>query len=116
MEMNEILNGLNSSGHEDFSCNSGFGTSDNQGCTSGVGGIGGLGGSWIWILLILFYTCSGSRKKSHNHCCDDHGYGEMNESKGGCSSYLFLLVLLFLCNGNRNNNGAGGLGNIFGCC
>lgn len=133
MEMNEILNGLNSCGCGDDEsncgpvCNTGF---NNNGCNSGFGG-----GSWIWILLILFYTCSGSRnrgngcghgcecvckcEKKKDDCCCKQSCG-MEKSKGGCSSYLFLLVLLFLCNSNRcgddGNNGFGGFGNILGCC
>ena len=54
MEMNEILNGLNSCGGND---NIAPQCPPNQGPFCGGGFGGGFGGfSWIWILLILFYS------------------------------------------------------------
>ena len=49
-------------------------------------------GSWIWILLILFYAGQGGT--ANTGCCCGGGY-------------LFLLVILFLCNGTFGcgNNG-----------
>ena len=101
MEMNEILNGLNScEGISDYGSN----------CHSGCGF-----GSWIWILLILFYS-TGNRgnnccqKPKNDCCCNTGGYGGSNTG-----SYLFLLVILFLCNGCSGNNGIGN-GNLFGGC
>lgn len=107
----------------------------------GNGGLGnGIGcgfGSWIWILLILFYCgcgCGGNgllggRGYSNNcGCCDRcececgcNNFRYNNNSIGGglfcgnsCTSYLFLLVILFLCNGRFNNVGGFG-GNCGGC-
>ena len=127
MEMNEILNGLNSCG-----CNDGvaaqcptqpIGTC-NTGCGNGFG-FGGFG-SWIWILLILFYSggfgggnnnrgcCCKKQSKSDCYCCKGNsGYGG---GLGSCTPYLFLLVILFLCNGCSGFGGNYGSGNLFGGC
>ncbi|MBU3108351.1 hypothetical protein [Clostridium gasigenes] len=135
MEMNEILNGLNSCGCGDESSNCTPNCTPN--CNTG-GNAGFGGGCWIWILLILLYSRSGSRNKSHddcyccvkkkNNCCCEKEKNdcccEHNESKGGCSFYLFLLVILFICNGNGSGRdcgnsgfgGLGGFGNLLGCC
>ena len=84
MEMNEILNGL--------SCDFNEGTNDNS-CNNGCGF-----GSWIWILLILFYS-----RGTGSRCCEEV---KAVDSCGGtkCSSYLFLLIILFLSNACSNNN------------
>ena len=131
MEMNEILNGLNSCGCGDEKiqdCTPNCVPNCNTGGNAGFGG-----GCWIWILLILLYSRSGSKSKSHDdcyccvkkkdHCCCEKEKNdcccEHNESKGGCSFYLFLLVILFICNGNGKDCGKGGLGgfgNLLGCC
>lgn len=76
-------------------------------------GMGGCGfGSWIWILLILFYAGQGGggitrnsgcccKSNSNSCCCGNSGnsglFGGLGNSGGG---YLFLLVILFLCNGS----------------
>lgn len=140
MEMNEILNGLNSCG-----CNDNVapqcppqGIPNNFG--GGFGGCGGFGGfgSWIWILLILFYSggfsggfggnrrsnccCKKERRRNccckETECCCDGGYGSKSGGGlGNCTPYLFLLVILFLCNGSSFGNcGNLGNGNIFGGC
>lgn len=120
MEMNEILNGLNSCGVND-------GIAPICPPNGGIGGINnGCGfGSWIWILLILFYSGGFGRKNNNccpdkcckkDHCCHgERGYGNTGGC-GGFSSYLFLLVILFLCNGCHRDGF--GTGNIFGagCC
>ena len=136
MEMNDILNGLNScdddcseSTSSSCGCGSNFGGSG--GCFPGGFGQGGFGqggvtgcgfGSWIWILLILFY-CGCGRKNTNNCCrerrdeCCDRGRSG-GGILGNCGSYLFLLVILFLCNnGNQNSCLGGGCGsqNNFGC-
>lgn len=152
MEMNDILNGLNSCGDSccdrdsdcggfntdtsDMNCefgssngsNSGFSNCGFGNCGFGNCGFGGCGfGSWIWILLILFYggcgrnsflgaggynnnncccCCKyGSKGKGECCCCNKYGGNNYANGTGGCSSYLFLLVILFLCNGNFPNNG-----------
>lgn len=79
-------------------------------------------GSWIWILLILFYAgqggtantgCCYGNKGSNNCCCGYNNNSNNGSFYGG--GYLFLLVILFLCNGtfgcgnngcNANYNGA----------
>ncbi|WP_066895373.1 hypothetical protein [Clostridium nigeriense] len=123
MEMNEILNGLNSCG-----CNDGvapqcptqpIGPCNNNGCFGF--------GSWIWILLILFYSGGFGGGYNNNRCCckkqvksecccgrGNAGYGGL----GNCTPYLFLLVILFLCNGcsGFGNCGNFGNGNLFGGC
>lgn len=114
MEMNEILNGLNSSYCNDEvipQCPPTQGMSCGNNCGFG---------SWIWILLILFYSqgfggagntgCCG-RKAMKDECCCNQG----NRGYGGFSSYLFLLVILFLCNG-CSGNGNFGNNNLFGGC
>ena len=133
MEMNDILNGLNScdddcseSTSNSFSCGPSFGGQGN-GCFPGgfgQGGVTGCGfGSWIWILLILFY-CGCGRKNTNNCCCEkkDDCCCDRGRSGGGilgnCGSYLFLLVILFLCNNSNQSAGFGGgcgLPNNFGC-
>lgn len=130
MEMNDILNGLNSCSDDDCcestpnncSCGPSFGGPGFGGfpgnCGQGFGNTCGCGfGSWIWILLILFYCGCGKSfgrvgndcccEKKHDCCCG-HGSG----SYGGgflsnCSPYLFVLVILFLCNNNFNGCGVG---------
>ncbi|MDV4150924.1 hypothetical protein R0131_08755 [Clostridium sp. AL.422] len=133
MEMNEILNGLNSCGCSDdvsSNCsNQSIGSFNNNGCFGF--------GSWIWILLILFYSggfgggyggnrayrcCKKERKR--DHCCEEYdpccdgGYGSrFGGGLGSCTPYLFLLVILFLCNGSGFGNcGNFGSGNLFGGC
>lgn len=101
MEVNDILNSLNS-----YDCNEK--ASPIQNCNHGCGF-----NSWIWILLILFY--SGRRR---NDCCcpkrrrsDVRGIG----SESGCG-FLFLLVILFICNrcnSDRDNNNNFFNGTIF---
>ncbi|MBW6409165.1 hypothetical protein [Clostridium weizhouense] len=157
MEMNDILNGLNSCGDsccdQDTDCggfnndtsgmNFGNGCGFGPGCGAGPGcgvspAFGGCGfGSWIWILLILFYGgCgrnsflgTGGYNNGYNNCCsccckkkdDCCCCSRNNNGTGGCSSYLFLLVILFLCNGNFPNNGISPFNNAcntacgFGC-
>jgi hypothetical protein len=123
MEMNEILNSLNSCESSDSfgSINSRRDCSDEgSGFSNGFGnGCGNGFGSWIWILLILFYS-SGNRgnnysydRKGKHDCCCDSGYGNVG-GYGNVSGYLFLLVILFLCNGCRNERF--GSENIFGGC
>lgn len=87
----------------------------NAGCGCGFG-------SWIWILLILFYAGQGGTANTgcccgntaSNNCCCNNSYNNNNGSFCG-GGYLFLLVILFLCNGtfgcgnngfNANCNGA----------
>lgn len=134
MEMNDILNGLNScddSSSDSVSSDNCYCGGQNIGPIVGAGPLGGgLGcgfGSWIWILLILFYCgCGGSgflggsngRSCGCNSCCNNNSCGcnsccnNGGGSNGGlfggmfgnCTAYLFLLVILFLCN-NHNNVG-----------
>jgi hypothetical protein len=122
MEMNDILNGLNScdddcsdSRTDSCSCGPSFGGPGFGGFPGGCGqGITGCGfGSWIWILLILFYCGCGRNRmfgRGRNCCCereDDCGCNRGNFGGGilgNCSSFLFLLVILFLCNSNNNHN------------
>ena len=131
MEMNDILNGLNScddSSSDSVSADNCYCGGQNVGPMMGAGPLGGgLGcgfGSWIWILLILFYCgCGGSgflggsnngscgcNSCCNNNCgcnsccnksCGNQG-GLFGGMFGNCTAYLFLLVILFLCN---NNNG-----------
>ncbi len=117
MEMNEILNGLNSYGANDGiapQCPPQGIQGFNNNCGNNCGF-----GSWIWILLILFYSggfgaknnrCCCRKERKQDCCCDNYGYGS-----GNCSSYLFLLVILFLCNG-CSGSGNIGSGNLFGGC
>ena len=82
-------------------------------------------GSWIWILLILFYAGQGGNsgyggnsgccctKNNINCCCGNSGKKGLFGGLGNCGGgYLFLLVILFLCNGNFGcgNSGYGNLG------
>ncbi|AOR24226.1 hypothetical protein [Clostridium taeniosporum] len=155
MEMNDILNGLNSC--DDNCCDSeannnccfGNNIGGNPGFNPG-NGCGGFGtncglGSWIWILLILFYCgcgCGGNgllgggtmgnnccvcceRPKKEKECCccccNKAGNAYNGGLLGNCSAYLFLLVILFLCNGwGGNNTGCGGVSpfssNLGNCC
>lgn len=78
-------------------------------------------GSWIWILLILFY--SSGFAGTGNSCCKPQQYkcckcGDKccckPDSGSSCSSYLFLLVILFLCGGNLGGN-CDGFFNGCGC-
>lgn len=133
MEMNEILNGLNSCGCNDDVAphcpDQTIGSCNNNGCFGF--------GSWIWILLILFYSggfgggrggnrkrcCCKERKRDccceERECCCEGGRGYGGGGLGNCTPYLFLLVILFLCGGNCGNFGnCGGFGsgNIFGGC
>ena len=130
MEMNDILNGLNScdddccdSMSDNCSCGPNFGGSG-MGCFPGgfgQGAAGGCGfGSWIWILLILFYCGCGKgnygrgsnecccHEKKDDCCCNKGNYG--GGILGNCSSYLFLLVILFLCNSGGKSGFGGGCG------
>ncbi|EHI98888.1 hypothetical protein CDLVIII_2226 [Clostridium sp. DL-VIII] len=140
MEMNDILNGLNScdddccdSTTNNCSCGPNFGGPGIGGFPGGIGGFGpgfagGCGfGSWIWILLILFYCgCGrgGYGRRGGNSCCCEPKCCDCcecccepkcdcccNKGNGGllsnCSPYLFILVILFLCNNNFNGGGFG---------
>ena len=125
MEMNDILNGLNScdddccdSMSDNCSCGPSFGGPGIGGFPGGIGnccqGSNGCGfGSWIWILLILFYCGCGKNNilgRGNNCCCEkkEECCCTRGSSGGGilgnCSSFLFLLVILFLCNSNNNQN------------
>ena len=87
----------------------------------GFGGINSLGcgfGSWIWILLILFYANSNNLVGAANNmgCCHNNSSNAcccngVNAGYAGCSNgaaaYLFLLVILFLCGSHGNNNAYG---------
>ena len=99
---------------------------------SGCNNLGGYGnnfgcgfGSWIWILLILFYAGQGGNsgyggnsgccctKNNNNCCCGNSGNNGLFGGLGNCGGgFLFLLVILFLCNGNFGcgNSGYGNLG------
>ena len=107
----------------DQSCN-GFGGCGNFGC----GNFGCGFGSWIWILLILFYAGQGGNagyggnsgcccNTKSNCCCGNSGnygnsglFGGLGNCGGG---YLFLLVILFLCNGNFGcGNNVASCGNL----
>ncbi|ABR33512.1 MULTISPECIES: hypothetical protein [Clostridium] len=157
MEMNDILNGLNScdddcsdSSSNNCGCGPNFGGPGIGGFPGGIGGCGqgfnngGCGfNSWIWILLILFYCGCGRNNLGRGNvgsdcccekkcdcccekkdCCCNKG-GANSGFLGSCAPYLFILVLLFLCNNNNgigggfNNCGFGGgvspFGNNFGC-
>lgn len=131
MEMNEILNGLNSCGCNDDiapNCPPQTIAPCNNGCF-------GFGGSWIWILLILFYSggfgggfggnrsrrccCKKERKRDccckEVDCCCGGNTGGYGGGLGNCTPYLFLLVILFLCNGSSFGNcGNFGCGNLLG--
>ncbi|KFX57074.1 hypothetical protein FDC58_08985 [Clostridium botulinum] len=154
MEMNDILNGLNScddnccDSESNNNCCCGNNIGGNPGFNPGCGGNGGFGtgcgfGSWIWILLILFYCgcgCGGNSflgggnnscgcnnncgcndcccecpKKecccNNNCCCNSRGNATGGGLLGNCSAYLFLLVILFLCNGwgGCNSGNCGGI-------
>lgn len=133
MEMNEILNGLNSCGCNDNVAPQcppqGIPNNFGGGCGGFGGGFGGFG-SWIWILLILFYSggFGGGRgnnnnsccckKQSKKECCCNSNSG--TSGFGNCGPYLFLLVILFLCNGcsgiGNGNFGNCGNGSLFGGC
>ena len=97
-------------------------------CCSGFGGNGHFGcgfGSWIWILLILFYAGQGGNagnsgccgNTNSNCCCGNSGnygnsgfFGGLGNCGGG---YLFLLVILFLCNGSFGcGNNVASCGNL----
>lgn len=94
MQMNDIIDGLNT-------CDYPAGPPVGQGHCGGFGGGCGLG-SWIWILLILFYSNQGGyggyggygRHHGREKCC-----GGRRDSGFCGGGYLFLLVILFLCNG-----------------
>ena len=88
-------------------------------CCSGFGNCGNFGcgfGSWIWILLILFYAGQGGTANTgcccgntaSNNCCCNNSYNNAYNNGSFCGGgYLFLLVILFLCNGTFGcgNNG-----------
>lgn len=128
MEMNDILNGLNScdddcceSMSNNCSCGPNFGGFPG-GCNfgQGFGNTCGCGfGSWIWILLILFYCgCGRNRRYGYGNecCCHEEkeecccGRGNYGGILSNCSPYLFILVILFLCNNNFNGCGIGNCG------
>lgn len=98
MQMNDIIDGLNT-------CDYPAGPPVGPGCCGGFTGGCGLG-SWIWILLILFYSNQGGYGVDKCCCGKKDGYGYGNTGFG-CHGYLFLLVILFLCNG-CNSGGCGG--------
>lgn len=97
----------------DQNCN-GFGGCGNSGCGFG---------SWIWILLILFYAGQGGNSgyagnsgcccnTKSNCCCGTSGNTGLFGGLGNCGGgYLFLLVILFLCNGNFGCGNFGSCGN-----
>lgn len=139
MEMNDILNGLNSCSDDDCcesipnncSCGPNFAGPGFGGfpgnCGQGFGNPCGCGfGSWIWILLILFYCGCGKNfgrigsecccEKKRGCCCEGGNYGG-GGFLSNCSPYLFVLVILFLCNNNFNGCGVGSAVNpcITGC-
>ena len=80
MEMNDILNGLNScdddccdSMPDSCGCGPSFGGPGMGGCNFGQGSNGCGFGSWIWILLILFYCGCGKNSmfgRGNNCCCE----------------------------------------------
>jgi hypothetical protein len=123
--MNDLLSGLGNS-RNNASCNT-------KQCGCGGGGLGGFGGnnSIIWIILLLCFCCGGlgqgqgrgtvcgCKKK---HCkelcrCGSNNYGGFGLGSGfgsGCGSgfgsgfgcwWIIILVLLFTCNGNKQNRG-----------
>ena len=91
-------------------------------CCSGFGGNGNFGcgfGSWIWILLILFYAGQGGT--ANTGCCcgntGNYGNGGLFGGLGNCGGgYLFLLVILFLCNGSFGCGNFGNCGNNVASC
>lgn len=84
MQMNDIIEGL---GPE---CQPGPPMNFDGGCGFG---------SWIWILLILFYTNNQPRT---NGCCGNgNAYAGNNGCTSGAGGYLFLLVILFLSGGHN---------------
>lgn len=122
--MHDMIDELN-----DMDCPSYSGSESISNCNYGSNNYGtnnyGFGcgfGSWIWILLILFYAgqggtantgCCYGNKGSNNCCCGYNSNSNNGSFYGG--GYLFLLVILFLCNGtfgcgnngcNANYNGA----------
>ena len=127
--MHEMIDELNdiecpSCPPTDSSCNC-FGGFNNCGCGCGFG-------SWIWILLILFYAGQGGNagyagnsgcccNTNNNSCCGNSGNYGNNGFFGGLGNcgggYLFLLVILFLCNGSFGcGNNFGSCGNNFASC
>ena len=120
--MHDMIDELN-----DMDCPSYSGSESISNCNYGSNNYGtnnyGFGcgfGSWIWILLILFYAGQGANtgccygNKGSNNCCCGYNNNSNNGSFYG-GGYLFLLVILFLCNGtfgcgnngcNANYNGA----------
>ena len=126
--MNDIIDGLNS-----CDCPTGLPGANFNNYNNNQFGCGF--GSWIWILLILFYSGQGYGgyggggcccKSKNDCCCGNAGYN--NAGYGGacntCGPYLFLLVILFLCGGGcgsvyGNNLGYGfnqGYDALDGCC
>ena len=110
-------------------CCSGFGGNGNFGCGFGNNGNFGCGfGSWIWILLILFYAGQGGNSgyggnsgcccnTNNNCCCGNTGNGGLFGGLGNCGGgYLFLLVILFLCNGSVGCGNFGNCGNNIASC
>jgi len=110
-------------------CCSGFGGNGNFGCGFGNNGNFGCGfGSWIWILLILFYAGQGGNSgyggnsgcccnTNNNCCCGNTGNGGLFGGLGNCGGgYLFLLVILFLCNGSFGCGNFGNCGNNIASC
>ncbi|WP_297711825.1 hypothetical protein [Clostridium sp.] len=103
-------------------------------CCSGFGNCGNFGcgfGSWIWILLILFYAGQGGNAgyggnsgcccNTNSNCCcgntGNYGNGGLFGGLGNCGGgYLFLLVILFLCNGSFGCGNFGNCGNNVASC
>lgn len=93
-------------------------------------GMNGCGfGSWIWILLILFYAGQGGcggyagntgcccNSNSKSCCCGNSGNNGLFGGLGNCGGgYLFLLVILFLCNGSFGCGNFGPNAGFNGAC
>lgn len=106
--MHDMIDELNDMDCPSFSASEPIG---NNFLTTGCGF-----GSWIWILLILFYAGQGGTANTgcccgntaSNNCCCNNSYNNAYNNGSFCGGgYLFLLVILFLCNGTFGcgNNG-----------
>lgn len=110
MQMNDIIDGLNSC---DYPAGPPVGPVGVGPIGCGGGFTGGCGlGSWIWILLILFYSNQGGYGGHYavDKCC--HVKKDRCCGSGFGGGYLFLLVILFLCNGCQTS----GFGPATGFC